>query len=312
MAPQHGRGGERQQHRVARIEGEGRDQQGDEDDAEAGDADPAMSDLRDQQWPDPARDRGDHVERHGHEIGAENRRDPDHHEQHRQIEGESREFGALARSRRSSRTAWRASGLGPAGRRRGRRPGEASAPRRPRRAACRAGRRTSPGDLLGLAEAALADEPHGGLRQVVTHDEDHQRRHGAESERHAPHQFVVHVENEEHGDDRQRQNLADGEHELPAVAHHLAFALGHRFHDVGVAGRDVAAERNAEEEADDGEHCDARDERLAQRQHDEQIMVARNMKRRPILSVSQPPMRAPTTAPPWVPAAARPSSSGSG
>jgi hypothetical protein len=127
-----------------------------------------------------------------------------------------------------------------------------------------------PGDLLGLAQAALTDEPHGGLGQVVTHDEDHQRRHGAESERYAPHQFVIHVENEEDRDDRERQNFAHGEHELPAVAHHLAFAFGHRVHDVGVASRDVAAERNAEEETDDGEHCDARDERLAHRQDDEE------------------------------------------
>ena len=41
-------------------------------------------------------------------------------------------------------------------------------------------------------------------------------------------------------------------------------------------------------------------------------MVARNMKRRPILSVSQPPISAPTTAPPCVPAPASPSRNGSG
>ena len=42
------------------------------------------------------------------------------------------------------------------------------------------------------------------------------------------------------------------------------------------------------------------------------IMVDRNITRRPILSDSQPPISAPISAPPWVPAAARPSSSGSG
>jgi hypothetical protein len=41
-------------------------------------------------------------------------------------------------------------------------------------------------------------------------------------------------------------------------------------------------------------------------------IVTRNMMRRPILSDSQPPIRAPMSAPPWVPAAARPSSNGSG
>ena len=42
------------------------------------------------------------------------------------------------------------------------------------------------------------------------------------------------------------------------------------------------------------------------------IIVARNITRRPILSDSQPPISAPTSAPPCVPAAASPSSSGSG
>jgi len=56
----------------------------------------------------------------------------------------------------------------------------------------------------------------------VTHDEDHQRRRGAKRQRHAPDQLVIHVDGEKDGDDRQRQNLADGEHELPAVAHHVA------------------------------------------------------------------------------------------
>ena len=41
-------------------------------------------------------------------------------------------------------------------------------------------------------------------------------------------------------------------------------------------------------------------------------IVARNMKRRPMRSVSQPPISAPITAPPWVPAPARPSNQGSG
>ena len=42
------------------------------------------------------------------------------------------------------------------------------------------------------------------------------------------------------------------------------------------------------------------------------IIVDRNITRRPILSDSQPPTSAPTNAPPCVPAAARPSSKGSG
>ncbi len=42
------------------------------------------------------------------------------------------------------------------------------------------------------------------------------------------------------------------------------------------------------------------------------IIVDRNMTRRPILSDSQPPIRAPISAPPWVPAAASPSSSAPG
>ncbi len=81
---------------------------------------------------------------------------------------------------------------------------------------------------------------------------------------------MVEVENEEDRDHSQRQHFTDREHELPAVAHHLALALGHRLHDVGVAGRDIASERHAQQEANDDEHADTGDERLRQRQDDEQ------------------------------------------
>ena len=127
----------------------------------------------------------------------------DHDEQHRQIEGEGRELAALRRSRRSSRRAWRASGSDPCAGRRGRRVG------------CGLGTTTSWSgsmssrssyishrDLLGLAEPALADQPDRRLRQVVAHDQDDQRRHRAEAERHAPDQLVVHVDDEEDRDHR--------------------------------------------------------------------------------------------------------------
>jgi hypothetical protein len=86
----------------------------------------------------------------------------------------------------------------------------------------------------------------------------------------APDHLVIDVENEENRDHGERQHLADGEHELPAIAHHLELPLGHRFHDVSVAGRDVAAERHTEQEADDDQPGHVRNERLRQRKHDEQ------------------------------------------
>ncbi len=116
----------------------------------------------------------------------------------------------------------------------------------------------------------MADQPHRGFRQVVTHEQDDQGRQRAESQRDAPHEFVVDVGEEEHRDDGQRQHLADREHELPAVAHDLALPLGHRFHDVGVAVGDIAAERHAEQEPHDDEPAHAGHESLEQRQGDEQ------------------------------------------
>ncbi len=81
---------------------------------------------------------------------------------------------------------------------------------------------------------------------------------------------MVEVENEEDRDHSQREHFANREHELPAVAHDLALALGHRLHDVGVAGRDIASERYAQQEANDDEPTDARHDGLYQRQDDEQ------------------------------------------
>jgi hypothetical protein len=114
------------------------------------------------------------------EIGAEDRRHADHHEQHRQIEGEGREFGALGEAgdpavERGTPADRILPDVGQEGGRAGLhnldiQAGSVSS--------------ESPyiffGDLLGLAEAALANEPHRRFRQVVTHDEDHQRRYGAD------------------------------------------------------------------------------------------------------------------------------------
>ncbi len=124
-------------------------------------------------------------------------------------------------------------------------------------------------DLLGLAITPLLHQPHRRLRHVVAHDQDDQRRHRTEAERHAPQHLVLDVEQQEDHDDADGQHFADGEHELPAIAHHLALTLGHGFHDVGVAGRDIRAEGNAEQEADHDEPADAGHEGLRQRQHDE-------------------------------------------
>jgi hypothetical protein len=118
--------------------------------------------------------------------------------------------------------------------------------------------------------AATCFEPDRCLWQIVAQDENDQRRQGPEREREAPDEFMVEIENKEHADNRERHHLTDREHELPAVSHHLPLALRHRFHDVGIAGRDVASERHAEEEADHRKREDARDERLRKRQHDEQ------------------------------------------
>ncbi len=178
-----------------------------------------------QQRADPARGRGDHVEPHGHEIGAENRRDADHHEQHGQIEGEGREFAALGEAGDP------AVERGPPADRVLPDVGQEGGGARLRNLDVPIGQHVErvavhfSRDFLSLMETALSNEPHGGLWQVMAENEDHQRRHGAEPERQAPDQFVIHVDGEENGDDRERQNLADGEHELPAVAHHVAAAL---------------------------------------------------------------------------------------
>ena len=91
----------------------------------------------------------------------------------------------------------------------------------------------------------------------------------ADAEGHPPDQVLRQFQHEEEGDDRERQHLADREHQLPAIAHHLALAGGHEFHDVGEAVRDVAAERDAEHEADQDEHQHRRRERLQQGEHHE-------------------------------------------
>ena len=77
------------------------------------------------------------------------------------------------------------------------------------------------------------------------------------------------VGDDEDRDDRQRQNFADREHELPAIAHHFAFALRHQLHDVGVAVGDVAAERDAEKKPDHDEPADAGHECLDDGEDDE-------------------------------------------
>lgn len=206
---------------------------------------------------------------HRHQIDAEHARHADHHEQHRQVEREGREFAALreagdpAVDRRApaDRVLLEV--------------GEECAGRDLRHLDVAIRQHVEivvehlARDLLGLAVAALLHQPHRRLRHVVAHDQDDQRRHRAETQRHAPQHLVVHVGQEEDHDDADGHDLADGEHELPAVAHDLALALGHGFHDVGVAGRDVGAERDAEQEADHDEPGDVRHEGLRQRQHDE-------------------------------------------
>ena len=67
----------------------------------------------------------------------------------------------------------------------------------------------------------------------------------------------------------ERQHLAHREHELPPIAHDLALPAGHGLHDVGVAAGDIAAERNAQDQADDDQRREVWHEGLRQREDDE-------------------------------------------
>src|SRR6185312_8021395 len=94
-------------------------------------------------------------------------------------------------------------------------------------------------------------------------------RDGAVREAHPPQHRVVDACDVHQGDDQDREDLAEAEHELPPGAHLLPGALRHRLHDVGVAVGDVAAERDAEQEADDDQVPDVRREALGGGQDDE-------------------------------------------
>ena len=67
----------------------------------------------------------------------------------------------------------------------------------------------------------------------------------------------------------EREHLAKGEHKLPPIAHDFALPAGHGLHDVGVAAGDIAAERNAEDEANHDQPRDVRHEGLREREDDE-------------------------------------------
>jgi hypothetical protein len=83
VPPKHGSGDEGQYALMAGVDCCRRHQQGDEDDAEAPDADAAMSDLRREHWPDPAGDSGNHVESHRYQVGPQDGAHPERDEQHR-------------------------------------------------------------------------------------------------------------------------------------------------------------------------------------------------------------------------------------
>ena len=80
---------------------------------------------------------------------------------------------------------------------------------------------------------------------------------------------MIDIHQQEDCNHAQRQHFADGEHELPAIAHHLALTLGHRIHDVGVAVGNVRAERHAEDEAHNDQHFNALHEGLCEGDNDE-------------------------------------------
>ena len=193
----------------------------------AGDRDAAVADLRRQQRTDPAGQGREGKQRHRHQIDAEHARHADHHEQHRQIECEGRELAALRET-------------GDPAVDRGA-PADRVLPEVGDEGTCADLRHLHvlvrqhveivvehlARDLLGLAVTSLLHQPHRRLRHVVTHDQDDQRRHRAETERHAPQHLVLHVDQQEDHDDTDRENFTDGEHELPAIAHDLALTLGH-------------------------------------------------------------------------------------
>jgi hypothetical protein len=120
-----------------------------------------------------------------------------------------------------------------------------------------------------LAEVTAANEPHDRLGQVVPEVKDDRRRQRAEAQRHAPHQVARQLRNDEDRNDPDGQNLADREHELPAVAHHLALAARHGLHDVGVSAGDVASQGNAEDKPHDDQPHHVRHEGLRQREDHE-------------------------------------------
>lgn len=124
--------------------------------------------------------------------------------------------------------------------------------------------------LLCLDELAALQQRERSLWQVEAAEQQDECRNRTECEGHAPEYRVIHAGDVHDRDDDDREDLAETEHELPAGAHDLALALRHRLHDVGVAVRDVAAERNTDQRAHDDEPRDVRNEGLGERQDDEE------------------------------------------
>src|SRR6516164_10275754 len=79
------------------------------------------------------------------------------------------------------------------------------------------------------------------------------------------HARYVHQRDHENG-----EHLAETEHELPAATHLLTLSLRHRFHDVGIAVGNIAAERNADQQTHDDQVPDVAYKSLRDRQDDEE------------------------------------------
>ena len=149
----------------------------------------------------------------------------DHHEQHGKVKGESGELAALREAgdpaeQRGPPADRILADIGEKRRREGRATWTSSSGSMSKR---------SPYMLAVTclaSKAAAANEPDRSLRQVVAQIEDDGGRNRTEAEGHAPDHFVREVGDDEDGDDHERQHLTHREHELPPIAHDLAFPAG--------------------------------------------------------------------------------------
>jgi hypothetical protein len=270
VTPHQARRGEGHQQFPVELEEERRQQQRHERRPEPPAGDAAVAQLRRHRGSDEAADGRDDVDRAGDEVGGADAGYAGEDEDHRQVEGEGGELRSL------HRVGYPREDTGPPAYGVLADAGEEVAGTRALHREVLVGQHRQIvvehllRDCLGLPELAALDEPQRGVGHVQTADEQDERGHRAQTETDAPQQAVVHAAEIHHGDDGDGGDLTEAEHALPAVAHHLPLALGHRLHDVRVAGGDVAAQREPQQEPDDHQLPHARREGLGQREDHEE------------------------------------------